>query len=319
MSSSRRHFLAGLGAVAAAAAVPGSAARALAGPALLYPPADLSYFDLPLHHGAADIRIGYAPIPWKGKNRQAIEEISALGYPGIQLLANVLDDYPDPHALKDALGKHNLAFVALSSGTAPIDPALASKTLETHAAHAHYLHEAGGDYLQIVGPSSKGTTFTASDYRREGKLLTEIGKRAADYGVRTGFHNRMGTMGQTPEQVDAILDAADPRYVKLELDIAHYLRGGGDPAAAIRKYDKRLLFLHLKDVERADAENGYQFVELGQGKVDFVAIFDALRSIHFRGWGVVELDGEKPGASRTPTESAELSKQYLIHELGVRV
>ncbi len=319
MSSSRRHFLAGLGAVAAAAAVPGSAARALAGPALLYPPADLSYFDLPLHHGAADIRIGYAPIPWKGKNRQAIEEISALGYPGIQLLANVLDDYPDPHALKDTLGKHNLAFVALSSGTAPIDPALASKTLETHAAHAHYLHEAGGDYLQIVGPSSKGTTFTASDYRREGKLLTEIGKRAADYGVRTGFHNRMGTMGQTPEQVDAILDAADPRYVKLELDIAHYLRGGGDPAAAICKYGNRLLFLHLKDVESAPTKSGYQFVELGEGRVNFPAIFDALRAVHFRGWGVVELDGERAGVNRTPKQSAELSKEYLVHKLGVQV
>jgi inosose dehydratase len=80
-----------------------------------------------------------------------------------------------------------------------------------------------------------------------------------------------------------------------------------------------LLFLHLKDVERADTRNGYRFVELGQGRVDFVAIFDALRSIHFRGWSVVELDGEKTVASRTPTESAELSKQYLIHELGVRV
>ena len=319
MSSSRRQFLASLGAVAASAAVPGSAARALAGPSLLYPPADLSYFDLPLHHGAANIRIGYAAITWKGNNQQAIEEISALGYPGIQLLANVLDDYPDPHALRDTLAKHDLTFVALSSGTAPIDPALANTTLENHAAHAHYLHEAGGDYLQIVGPASKGATYTASDYRREGKLLTEIGKRAADYGVRTGFHNHMGTMGQTPEQVDAILDAADPRYVKLELDVAHYVQGGGDPAAAIRKYDKRLVFLHLKDVEPADTKSGYQFVELGQGRVDFVAIFDALQAIQFRGWGVVELDGEKPGANRTPKESAELSKQYLIHKLGVQV
>ena len=45
------------------------------------------------------------------------------------------------------------------------------------------------------------------------------------------------------------VDAADPRYVKLELDIAHYQQGGGDPIAAIRRYHDRLLFLHIKDVQ----------------------------------------------------------------------
>ena len=59
----------------------------------------------------------------------------------------------------------------------------------------------------------------------------------------------MNTIGQAPEATDAIMDAADPKYVKLELDVAHYLQGGGDPAAAVRKYKRRLLFLHLKDTK----------------------------------------------------------------------
>ena len=53
--------------------------------------------------------------------------------------------------------------------------------------------------------------------------------------------------------------------------------------------------------------------------MNFVAIFDALRSYHFRGWGVVELDGERTGVNRTPKQSAEMSKEYLIHKLGVQV
>lgn len=318
MSYSRRHFLTGLGAAAAVASVPAPCVHALAGPTLLYPPADLSYFDAPLHRGPMKIRIGYASITWDGKDNQAIEDIAAVGYPGIQLRSNVLSEYPDPHALKDMLEKHNLTFVALSSGDASLDPAQERKMLQTHAAHAQYLHEAGGKYLQIVGTFTQ-KTYTASDYKREGTLLTEIGKRAADYGIQTGFHNHMGSIGQTPEQVDAILDAADPRYVKLELDTAHYAQGGGDSAAAIRKYGDRLLFLHLKDVQTASTHDGFQFVELGQGRVNFVEIFDALRSVHFRGWGVVELDGERNGVNRTPKQSAELSKEYLIHKLGVQV
>ncbi|MHB1935682.1 MAG: sugar phosphate isomerase/epimerase family protein [Acidobacteriaceae bacterium] len=318
MPYSRRHFLAGLGASAAVVSVPVRAAHALADPSLLYPPADLSYFDAPLHRGPMKIQFGYAAITWKEKDNQAIKDISAAGYPGIQLRANVVGEYPDPHALKDTLAKHSLTFVALSSGDAPLGPAVEKKMLETHAAHARYLHEAGGKYLQVIGTFAQ-KTYTASDYKREGALLTEIGKRAADYGIQTGFHNHMGSIGQTPEQVDAILDAADPRYVKLELDTGHYLQGGGDPAEAIRKYRDRLLFLHLKDVKPADTKTGYQFVELGEGRVNFVAIFDVLRSIHFRGWGVVELDGERVGANRTPKQSAELSKEYLIHKLGVQV
>lgn len=318
MAYSRRDFLAGIGAAAALVSVPGRAAHAFAADSLMYPPADLSYFDIPIHHGPMKIQAGYAAITWKENDNHAIEDISAVGYPGIQVRANILDEYPDPHALKGVLAKHQLTFVALSSGDAPLDPAVEKKSLETHAAHARYLHQAGGKYLQVIGTFAQ-KTYTASDYKREGMLLTEIGKRAADYGIQTGFHNHMGSIGQTPEQVDAILDAADPRYVKLELDTGHYLQGGGDPAEAIRKYHDRLLFLHLKDVEPAATKSGYQFVELGQGRVNFVAIFEALRATHFRGWGVVELDGERNGVDRTPKQSAEMSKDYLVHKLGVQV
>jgi inosose dehydratase len=318
MSSTRREFVVGLGAAAAAVSIRGHAANALAGDSLLYPPTDLSYFATPVYHGPMKIQIGYAAITWKENDNQAMEDISAVGYPGIQLRANIVKEYPDPHALKDTLAKHHLTFVALSSGDAPLDPAVEKKNLEMHAANARYLHQAGGKYLQVIGMFAH-KRYTPSDYKREGRLLTEIGKRAADYGVQTGFHNHMGSIGQSPEQVDAILDAADPRYVKLELDTGHYVQGGGDPAEAIRKYRDRLLFLHLKDVEPAATKSGYQFVELGQGRVDFLAIFDALRATNFRGWGVVELDGERTGANRTPKESAEMSEDYLIHKLGVQV
>lgn len=287
----------------------------------LYPPMDLSLFDLPLHRGAMELHVGCAAITWGGKDDEAIEEIAAVGYSGIQLRANVLETHPDPKALADVLQQHKLTFVALSSGVTPLDPAKEKETLETHAAHAKYLQAAGGKYLQIIGASTPkgGHTWAVADYKRQGMLLTEIGKRAAEYGIQTGFHNHMGTIGQTPEATEAILAAADEKYVKLELDVAHYFQGGGDPAAAVRMYGRRMLFMHLKDVEpSSSARDGYQFVELGQGKVNWTALLEALKETHFRGWGVVELDGERPGATRAPKESARMSKAYL-EKMGVRV
>jgi inosose dehydratase len=315
MPVSRREFLIRLAASGAVVSLPPIRE---AEASLLYPPVDLSYFRSPIHHGAADLRIGYASISWQGHNTQAIEEISALGYPGIQLRSNVVSEFPDPHALRDLLAEHHLKFVALSSGSASIDPAARQSTIETHVKNARYLHEASGLYLQLVGASAKeGTRFSADELRYEGQLLTDISKRVADYGIQTGFHNHMHTIGQTPSQVDAVLDAADANYVKLELDTAHYAQGGGDPAAAIRKYDRRVLFVHLKDVKETSTNGGYQFTELGQGVINFSAVFEALHAIHFRGWGIIELDGERPGVDRTPKESAELSRAYLVQKLDV--
>ena len=324
MEVTRRRLLAGLATASAASMCSPllqKAAAEIAGPGRLYPPMDLSLFDTPLDRGAWKLQVGYAAITWGSNIDQAIEQISAAGYPGIQLLGNVLKAHPDPATVKDALAAHKLTFVALSSGGTQLDPAKEKEMLEEHAQHAKYLHDAGGKYLQVIGANNpKGTPpkWTAADYKRQGYLLTEVGKRAAEYGIQTGFHNHMNTIGQAPEATDAIMDAADPKYVKLELDVAHYLQGGGDPAAAVRKYKRRLLFMHLKDTKPSSTQSGYEFAELGQGRVDFKALLAALKETHFRGWGIVELDGERPGSTRTPEESARMSKQYL-ESLGVRV
>lgn len=309
-SSSRRDFLrclAATGAIATVSSVAPGASYGLAG--LRGRPSDA---------GGMDLRIGYSAIAWNDQDAQAIDDLSTLGFPGIQLRANAVTDFPDPHALRDLLARRHLTFVALSSGTAPIDPAVRQSTIDGHVRNAKFLREAGGQYLQVVAASNKGRTFTADDFRYEGLLLTDIGKAVSDLGLQLSLHNHMGTMAQTPQGMDAIFGAADPRYVKLELDTAHYLQGGGDPAAAIRKYDHRLLFLHLKDVKSASTKSGYEFTELGQGRVDFPALFAALRSIHFKGWGIIELDGERTAPVRTPKESAEISKQYL-EKFGIHV
>jgi inosose dehydratase len=324
MDVTRRRLLAGLATVSAASVCSPllqTAAAELTGPARLYPPMDLSLFDTPVHRGAWELRVGYAAITWDGRDAEAIEQISAVGYPGIQLRANVLKEHPDPKTLEAALAQHKLTFVALSSGGTELDPAKEKEMLDEHTQHAKYLHAAGGKYLQVIGagnPKGAVANWTAADYKRQGYLLTEVGKRAAEFGIQTGFHNHMNTIGQAPEATDAIMEAADPRYVKLELDVAHYLQGGGDPAAAVRKYQRRLLFMHLKDTKPSSAHGGYEFAELGQGRVDFKALLMALKETHFRGWGIVELDGERPGSTRTPEESARMSKQYL-ESLGVRV
>ncbi len=320
--TSRRKFLSGLGIMTAATAFPPIPVYASLNPPL-YPPMDLSYFDTPITPAPADILFGYASITWNGNDRQAIEDIAALGFHGIQLRANVLKEFGSPTELRDLLEKqHQLKMVALSSGGVRIDPALEADEIAKHTANAKFVHDVGGFYLQVTDERPKDRAITAADYKRLGRLISEIGKRTADLGVSLGYHNHMGSLGERPEEVDQILQAADSRYAKLELDVAHYFQGGGDPAKAIEKYSDRLLFLHIKDVEplsdTANAKHPYRFVELGRGRVDLPAVFDALHKVNFRGWAIVELDAV-PDKTRTPKGSGAISKKYLEEKLGVTV
>lgn len=310
----RREFLGALSAFAAASLLP---PETLLARESLYPPIDLSHFDTPLTPAPSEIHFGYAAITWGGNDRQAIEDIAAVGFQGIQLRSNSIGEFGSPAAVRDILSQHELKFVALSSGDLLSDSASAKKSIAEHAAHAKFLREAGGLYLQVLDVRPKGRMAIPDDYKQLGKALTELGKRTADLGIPLGYHNHMGSLGERPEELDQIMSASDPRYVKLELDIAHCFQGGGDPAKAIEKYTDRLLFLHLKDVEHV-SKSVYRFVELGRGLVDVPAVFESLQKVNFRGWAIVELD-EVPPNAHSPKEAAAANKEYLHEKLGLAI
>src|SRR4051794_11975170 len=89
-TSSRRTVLAGLGAIAAAGLLPRTK----------------------VHATSRGLQFGYAAITWGSEERQAIDDIAALGFRGIQLRAEVIDHFK-PAQLRDLLQQHNLTFTAL--------------------------------------------------------------------------------------------------------------------------------------------------------------------------------------------------------------
>jgi inosose dehydratase len=268
------------------------------------------------------IRFGYASITWEGRDEQAIADIAALGFRGIQLRSNVVAKYADrPGLLHDLLQRRGLELVALSSGNLSIDSRVEEDQLKLHTRHAEFLRSLGGSYLQIIDQRPPGRATTEADHVRLGQLLTELGRRTADIGVAVGYHHHMGSIGEHPTAIRAILDSANPTYVKLALDTAHYRQGGGDPAQAVKDYADRLLYLHIKDVESPaphEPSASYQFVELGRGKVDFKGFFDALRQVAFNGWAIVELD-RVTDPSRTPRQAALANKRYIEEVLKLKV
>ncbi len=265
---------------------------------------------------AKSYRMGYSAITWGGKDELAIEELAGLGYQGIQLRANTYAKYKDnPADLKKLLDAKGLSLVMFSSGNVEIDPAKMEANVAMHVNHARFIKALGGSSLQLTNSLRKNNVPpTADELARLASAMNEIGKQTQALGVQATYHNHMNQYGETPEEVDALVQAMDPKYVRLLLDVAHYHQGGGKPAEAIIKYQKVLHSLHIKDVEcpiKGDTNpKSYKFVELGQGKVDLTAVFASLDRIKFSGWAIVELDGV-PDKAKTPVQCAQISKDFL--------
>ncbi|MEY4987243.1 MAG: Myo-inosose-2 dehydratase [Bacteroidota bacterium] len=265
---------------------------------------------------AKSYRMGYSAITWGGKDELAIEELAGLGYQGIQLRANTYAKYKDnPADLKKLLDAKGLSLVMFSSGNVEIDPAKMEANVAMHVNHARFIKALGGSSLQLTNSLRKNNVPpTADELARLASAMNEIGKQTQALGVQATYHNHMNQYGETPEEVDALVQAMDPKYVRLLLDVAHYHQGGGKPAEAIIKYQKVLHSLHIKDVEcpiKGDTNpKSYKFVELGQGNVDLKAVFASLDRIKFSGWAIVELDGV-PDKAKTPVQCAQISKDFL--------
>lgn len=270
-----------------------------------------------------DIKFGYSAITWGGNDAAAIKDISSLGFTGIQLRANSYAAYGQKaDELKKLLTDAKLQLVMFSSGNANINTGKDEDTIAMHVRHARFVKSLGGSFMQITNSSRpKDRAATEEELGTYGKLLSAIGKKTKEVGVQTTYHNHMGQLGQTPEEVEIIMKNADPAYVSLLLDVAHYQQGGGDPVAAVKKYKSRLKALHIKDVRDKPTpanSQGYQFVEIGQGRVDFPGIFKSLDEIKFKGYAIVELDSV-PDKAKTPLECGSISKKYLNDKISAGI
>ena len=144
--------------------------------------------------------------------------------------------------------------------------------------------------LQVIDEKPRNRPVTEDDYHHLADLMNSLGERTRAIGVPLVYHHHMNSTGEPPAAIEAIMAESAATSVGLLFDIAHYQQGGGDPVKAIRRYGKAIKVVHLKDVRPIEAAPGYQWVELGRGRVDVKGCVTALKDIGFDGWAIIELD-----------------------------
>ncbi len=310
MTQSRRQFLLGAGATAFAGHFDANLIS-------LPPTADYEF------------KIGYQAITWGDKTEQAIDEISEIGFRGIEIRRSDYEKYAGRAAeFKELLASKKLTVVSIATGDVTINPGSEKQEITDRVAMAKWMKDVGGLYMQATDNTRvKEGVNDHEDFKRLSRRLNDIGKRTFnEYGVKFGYHNSINSLGERRMEVDRILNATDPKYVLAVVDIGHMQIAGGDPVQFTRDYINRLAYSHFKDVLIQKTQPGldgralkprYDFVELGQGAVNITGALQIMKDYRYQGWIIVGPDRTPLG--RTPKESAVISKRYVEEKLKLKV
>jgi inosose dehydratase len=282
--------------------------------------------------------IGCGQLTWKDTPReQVLSEIAQAGYQGAPAglrpggsAGETVALYAQ-HSLKPAPGYLGASFWEADEE---------EQIVEQAGRYARFMREVGctelyvaaGGFNQYVTPRGQTRSQLAGHVRLEdalpeeawiqfARVLDRVGEITLAEGVKSCFHNHVGSVIETREEIDRLFSLVDRDLVFMGPDIGHLAWAGADPVQFCRDYAGSIKTMHVKDIDPGVLQQGQKeewdyrtfsehgiFVELGEGMVDFPAIVSILRGAGFEGWVIVETDvTQKP----TALESAVASRQYL--------
>lgn len=117
-----------------------------------------------------------------------------------------------------------------------------------------------------------------------------LDKLCAEYDIRICIHNH--GPGALYDKISDVVGIVKDRHPNIGacIDTGHFIRSGEDPVKAVRELKGRVFALHVKD-EAEQKPNSHNVI-IGQGHLDLVGLFQALRDTGFPKDGSISLEYE---------------------------
>jgi inosose dehydratase len=276
------------------------------------------------------ILYGSNPIAWANDDDQSIgadipterildEAGRQIGFDGIE---NGHRWPEDPVELRETLGRYGLKWI---SGWYSTELLTRSVEEEIVAFQPHLAKlKANGSKVCVTCETSNAIHgdptrpvndkphLTATEMADFGAKTEAFAAYMESQGVALTYHHHMGTVVETPDEIDAFMAATGPA-TKLLFDTGHCYFGGGDPATVLRKHVGRVRHFHAKnvraDVARRVREENLSFLQGvldgaftvpgdQDGAIDFAPLLQILADAGYEGWLVIE--AEQDPAVRNP-------------------
>ncbi|MCW7547370.1 myo-inosose-2 dehydratase [Photorhabdus sp. APURE] len=288
------------------------------------------------------VQLGINPLTWTNDDlptlgadtplETCLTEGRQAGFTGFELghkfprQANVLGPILDAHNLMLVSGWYSGELLTRSI----------AEEIKAAQSHLTLLRELGANVMVfaevtncIHGDQNKPVhlrpQFPANRWQEYGEKLTEFARYTQEQGVQIAYHHHMGTVIETEEDVDHLMEHTGDE-VGLLLDTGHLTFAGADPLVIAERWAKRINHVHCKDIRPdvlddiknrktsfLDAVLSGVFTVPGDGCVDYSAIFQVLKKQNYKGWLVVE--AEQDPAIAHPLTYATMGYNNL-HQLA---
>jgi sugar phosphate isomerase/epimerase len=274
--------------------------------------------------------LGYSSM----EPRRVIDSLRSLGYEGIEWSTAHFDPDKPLAALKELVDRTRDAGLEVSRIMAhedlvTLDPAVRQARIERTL---RVIAAAGACGVATVGtmtgpapwdPAAPKIGRDLSESAAWTQILEayeQFGQAARDAGVTITSEGVFGMVAHDFYSHRFLMDRLDPSVHKVNLDPSHgVLYGNLDVGWVVRQWGERIGHVHLKDALGRPVMGEFLFPMLGEGRVDWGALFSALAEIGYRGFCSIEFesfDYYRQVLKGDPEAAARISLEQLRRLLG---
>jgi inosose dehydratase len=292
-----------------------------------------------VHFASAPVSWGVQDDPgpaWEQPYERILDEIVSAGYTGTEL--GPYGYFPvDPKVLGESLRRRRMTLLSSFVPVPLADSSQSGKVIDHVRKVGELLSALGAELLVLSDcqtpvrralagrvPADGSKSLSAGQWKHVGKIVGEVERAAAAFGLALVFHPHVATYVETPAEVECFFDNLGATQVGLCLDTGHCVYGGGDPTDEARTYGSLLRYVHIKDIDARvlgearrkglnfqEAVGAGVFSQVGEGCIDFANFFRFLGGAQYSGWMVVEQDVIYGKTIVPPVERMRASLRYL--------
>ncbi len=288
------------------------------------------------------IKLGIAPIAWSNDDmpelggdtpiEKCLEDAKKAGFIGIELGGK----FPrNPGITNFLLNKFDLKmpggwYGALLRGRTAKEEWMALQDhlnlLKLVKADVFVFADVSGSIQGDASkPLSERPKLEKDEWKNYCKKINELSNRLMDEGMPISYHEHMGTIIQSEEDVDKFINFTNDNTFLL-YDTGHLMFANANYERVLKNYISRINHVHCKDIRRDVFLNSIKnnlsfrdsflegvFTVPGDGCIDYNPLIKILFDYQYSKWLVIEAEQDPKKAN--PLEYARIGHNYLLHIL----
>ena len=289
------------------------------------------------------IKLGIAPIAWSNDDmpelggdtpiEKCLSDAEEAKFKGIELGGK----FPrNPGITKFLLNKYNLKMPGGWYG-AQLRNRSAKDEWVAMQDHLNLLKFVGGEVFVFADvsasiqsdklrPLSSRPCLEEDEWKSYCEKINELANRLSDEGIPISYHEHMGTIIQSEDDVNKFMEYTNDKTYLL-FDTGHLLFAQANNERILNNYISRINHIHCKDIRKNILEKSLLkdlsfrdsflegvFTVPGDGCIDYNPLIKILYNNNYQNWLVIE--AEQDPVKANPLKYAKIGYNYLSNLLN---